>query len=194
MADNRFRRPKGTNIQAIINNSTVVREIFACKTIRLLIFRVLQFSSHEPSETFSTITNIRCRKYFTCLIFVGKAHQQKFFRGKNFPNYGTLVQSFPAVWSNEPSITALRWLAWPDHVRLRCYRPATVTATYHWSGWYHVEEIQRYVNAQQCLQLHWTGLQGQVNRENCSWTSAYTYLYVFSSLVVALLTCHTQNT
>ena len=32
---------------------------------------------------------IRRRKYFGCLIFVGKAHRQNFFNGENFPNYGT---------------------------------------------------------------------------------------------------------
>ena len=37
---------------------TVVREIFPCKIFRLLIFRVVLFSSHEPSEKFSTVKNI----------------------------------------------------------------------------------------------------------------------------------------
>ena len=31
---------------------------------------------------------------------------------------------------------------------------------------YHIEEIQRYVDAQQRHGLHWIGLQGQVNKEN----------------------------
>ena len=69
---------------------TVVREIFACKIFRLLIFRAVQFLSHEPSESFQTIKYFRSRKYFVCLIFVGKAHRRKFFKGENFPNYGTL--------------------------------------------------------------------------------------------------------
>ena len=31
------------------------------------------------------------REYFACLIFVGKAHQQKLFKVKNFPNYDITV-------------------------------------------------------------------------------------------------------
>ena len=71
-----------------MKSATVVREIFACKIFRLLIFSV--FSSHEPSEKFSVVKNIRRKKYFACLMFVSKAHRRKFFDGKNFPNYSNL--------------------------------------------------------------------------------------------------------
>ena len=77
---------------------TVVREIFACKIFRLLIFRIVYFLSHEPSEKFSTVnitlsTKYICRrKYFACLIFGGSAHRRTFFNGENFPNYGSSQQ------------------------------------------------------------------------------------------------------
>ena len=42
---------------------------------------------------------------------------------------------------------------------------ALVKATYLRNGRYHVEEIQKYLDAQQHLWLHCIGLHGQVNRK-----------------------------
>ena len=36
----------------------------------------------------STVKNVYHTKYFACLVFVSRAHCQKFFPGKNFPRYG----------------------------------------------------------------------------------------------------------
>ena len=73
-------------------SNTVVQEILACKIFHLFIFHVVWFSSHEPSEKFSTVKNIRRKKYFACLIFVGKAHGRKLFNDENFPNHGNLLK------------------------------------------------------------------------------------------------------
>ena len=66
---------------------------------------------------------------------------------------------------------------------------AIVTATYLRNGHYHVEEIQKVLDAQQHLRLHWTGLQGQVNRENYSHTSAFCSTFSQPQTQFSLLSC-----
>ena len=61
---------------------------------------------------------------------------------------------------------------------------AMVTATYLQNGCYHIEEIQKVSTR---LQLHWIGLQDQVNKETYSRTSASSQLHVYSSPGVAWL-------
>ena len=61
----------------------VVQEIFACKILRVLIFHIVSFLSHEPNKKFSPVKNTRGRKYFACLSFVKKTHWRKIFSNDN---------------------------------------------------------------------------------------------------------------